>query len=272
MKMRHIFPILLACVLIFCLSVSADAVPQLKIGVAAENMDTARLNFGIANNSDAYAGVNAKIRLPANVRVKSVSAGNLLSSSFFTSHHSPADNTVTVIAYSGTSAFSGNGILFTLELDTSSASDGTHSAEFGQSADAFVNSKCALSDPDGNSVTLTQQNGYLAIGKTDTDNDGLPDALELAVAGNSTGLSADADDDGDGDANWDEFQNMTDLTDANSFLSTLAGDLNNDQRITIADTIIALKVVAGISAPGLSAKGQKIGLEHAVYALKSLLK
>lgn len=272
MKMRHIFPVLLACVLIFCLSVSADAVPQLKIGVAAENMnDSARLNFGIANNSDAYAGVNAKIRLPANVRVKSVSAGNLLSSSFFTSHHSPADNIVTVIAYSGTSAFSGNGILFTLELDTSSASDGTHSAEFGQSSDTFVNSKCALSDSSGNSVTLTLQNGYLAIGKTDSDNDGLPDALEQAVSGNSTGLSADADDDGDGDANWDEFQNMTDLTDANSFLSTLAGDLNNDQRITLADTIIALKVVSGISVP-LTAKGQKIGLEHAVYALKSLLK
>ncbi len=273
MKIRYIFPILLACMFIFGLSLSAYAVPQLKIGVAAETLnDSARLNFGIDNNSASYAGVNAKIELPANVSVKSVSKGNLLASSFFTSHHSPADNIITVIAYSGTSAFSGNGTLFTVEVDTSAASDGTHPVEFGESSDTFVNSKCALSDASGNSVTLMQQSGYLAIGQTDSDSDGLPDALEQAVSGNSTGLSPDADYDGDGEDNWDEFQNMTDLTDANSFLSMLAGDLNNDQLITLADTIIALKIVAGISIQvatiDVAISGERIGLEDAVYALQ----
>ncbi len=119
---------------------------------------------------------------------------------------------------------------------------------------------------------MTQQSGYLAIGQTDSDSDGLPDALEQAIAGNSNELSPNADYDGDGNSNMAEFQNMTDLTDANSFLSMLAGDLNDDQRITLADTIIALKIGAGISVQvatlDTAINGQRIGLEDAVYALQ----
>lgn len=273
MKIRFIIPFYLLFACIAGLPVTAYAVPQLTIGVAAEKMNnTARLNFGIADSSASYAGVNAKIQLPANVSVKSVSKGDLLSSSFFTSHYSPAANVITVMAYSGAAVFSGNGILFTLELDTASASDGTHSVVFGNSSNAFVNSRCALSDTSGNSVILTQKNGYLAVGQTDSDNDGLPDALEYAIVGNYTGLSPDDDFDKDGRSNLAEYLSMTDLNNPFSFAEIMKGDLNNDQEISLADTIIALQIVTGISVSNISSEaaidGKKIGLADAVYSLQ----
>lgn len=279
MKTRYIFQIFLICLFLLVVSFPAFAIPQLKIGVGAEKMSgTARLNLSLNNNNGTYAGVNAKIVLPDGVSVTSVSKGDLLSSDFSLDYHS-GGNTVTVLAYSSRSSISGNGVLLSLDLDSGYASPGTYEIFFGSNS-SIVNSRCALSDPDGNSVSLTPENGYLAIGHADEDEDGLPDALEQAIADSNPydsfnsiyNIYPRSDFDGDGSSNWAEYHNMTDPTDDFSLLQVVLGDLDDDEDISLKDAISALQILCGISVYGINSEaavnGYAIGMEDAIHALQ----
>ncbi len=68
---------------------------------------------------------------------------------------------------------------------------------------------------------------------------------------------------------------VTEATDTEvNIAMQVAGDLNNDKKITIADVILCLKIMSGINSPGFGDadvnQDGKIGLENALYGLRKL--
>jgi len=115
----------------------------------------------------------------------------------------------------------------------------------------------------------------------DADGDGLPDALEQKI------IDADPNDnfktfqdvepggdfDGDGESNWTEYSNNTDPANP---MSARAGDVDGDKTVSLADAILALRVISGLEVSvDVSTIGDvdgdgKIGHEEAVHITRRI--
>jgi len=134
----------------------------------------------------------------------------------------------------------------------------------------------------------------------DTDGDGMPDFWEIDNGLNPNVNDAQNDDDGDGLTNIQEYQyhtdpknkdtdgdgyldgdevaQKTDPTDSKSHInlsSTIPGDLDCDDNVTLYDAIITLRIVSAIDPPSVFCKNDvngdnKIGLEEVVYILQKV--
>jgi len=135
----------------------------------------------------------------------------------------------------------------------------------------------------------------------DTDGDGMPDAWEESNGLNPNVNDAQNDNDKDGLTNLEEYQNQTDPkhpdtdrdgfsdsdevaqgTDPNnskshpiSLSSSVPGDLDCDEEITLSDAITALRIVSGIDPPPVFCKNDvngdgKIGLEEVIFILQKV--
>jgi hypothetical protein len=129
----------------------ANAQPQLSLG-SASGLSGGTASMTLSFSSDGtvdYAGVNAKVLLPAGVTLSGVTRGALLSTAFTVDSHNPSG---TVIAYSGTDVFSAStGVLLTLNLQIGSeVAPGDYSVVFADSdGSSLVNPEHALSNADG---------------------------------------------------------------------------------------------------------------------------
>jgi hypothetical protein len=114
----------------------------------------------------------------------------------------------------------------------------------------------------------------------DSDEDGMQDAWEQQIIDadpdikDIDGVKPEDDFDKDGETNLEEYKNGTDPTDASS---TTRGDVNGDKTITLADAILALRILnlRDTSSSNISVSGEingdhAIGLPEAAYALQSL--
>ncbi len=116
--------------------------------------------------------------------------------------------------------------------------------------------------------------------ESDRDDDGMPDEWEQQIVDADPdiddihGVSPGDDFDGDGETNLEEYENSVDPTDA---LSTTRGDIDGDKTITLADAVIALRIVSGMDAGGATITvggdidgDNLIGLPEAAYILQAL--
>jgi len=264
----------------------AYAVPELKLGIAAEKAGgTAFLDLNLSGGTENYAGVNAKIVLPKGVTVTGVSAGGLLNGSFtlgWQAFSDASNDGAIVAAYSGSGSFAASGNLLTLKLQVAdSLAPGKKEALFALvNSHALINSRYALSNTAGVSVPLTPCTGYIAVGHADTDGDGISDVWETIIADADPAVSdisqvlPGGDYDSDGSCNIAEFFNSTDPTDTLSEKDSMIGDLNGDQAVTLADTVLALKTAGGIRVPvnpdASVSSPKRIGTPEAVYTLQSV--
>ncbi len=199
--------------------------------------DTGSLELSISgDDAGTYAGVNARILLPAGVSVTEVSGGGGLPSENFTVDHATSStngtNEVTVIAYSRSSTFKGDRrVLLSVNLQVAAnVAQGTYDAKFAASnSNLLINSRHALSNSDGStSVAHSIQSGSLIVsssGGIDTDGDGIPDSIDPDDDNDGMddkfeekfGLNPLVDDsggdlDGDGISNLDEYKQGKDPT------------------------------------------------------------
>ncbi len=252
----------------------AIAAPELSLD-SAEVLQgqTAVLNLSISGGTEAYAGVNAKIRLPLGVTVSSVPKGAVLASGFTADWYASGSD-VAVIAYSTSSTFSSVGALFTLNLQAS------YSTPPGDNAITFVSDTSSLSNPnalsnsDGSkSILPTVKNGTLTV-LADIDKDGLWDEWEKQYFGNLD-ETADGDPDNDDFTNLEEYNNGTNPTEETA---VEPGDVDGDGEIKLKDAILALKVVSGGKPEGVklgadvaNKEGEKkIGMEEVIFILRKL--
>ena len=200
-------------------SAFAVAEPRLRIGSIPQAVTggEATLQLLLEDGDQAYAGFNAKIRLPAGLALRGIQPGALLSGGFILDHHLGSDadgNWLTVVAYSPSLTFASNsGVLAEIALDVApEAPLGSAQITFAETnPHAMVNVKHALATSAAVSVphavaagSVTIIDGSLPL---DTDGDGVPDAEDafpsdhtewLDTDGNGIGNNADPDDDGDG--------------------------------------------------------------------------
>jgi hypothetical protein len=155
----------------------AFAAPELSLD-SAEVLQgqTAVLNLSISGGTEAYSGVNAKIRLPQGVTVSNISKGAVLSSGFTADWYASGSD-VAVIAYSTSSTFSSVGALFTLNLQASySTPPGDNSITFVSDTSSLSNSN-ALSNSDGSKSILPR--GCLKISDSPVGTTGNSPAIPL---------------------------------------------------------------------------------------------
>ncbi len=252
----------------------AIAAPELSLD-SAEVLQgqTAVLNLSISGGTEAYAGVNAKIRLPQGVTVSSVSKGTLLASGFTADWYASGSD-VAVIAYSTSSTFSSDGVLFTLNLHADyNTAVGDKDVTFVSDTSSLSNFN-ALSNSDGSkSVPPSVKNGILTV-LADIDKDGLSDEWEKQYFGNLN-ETADGNPDNDDFTNLEEYKNGTDPT---KETAVEPGDVDGDGEIKLKDATLALKVVSGekpedvkLGADIGNKQGEKkIGMEEVVFILKKL--
>lgn len=190
----------------------AAAEPVLKLGAvnALRGMPLC-MDLSLAGGTQSYAGVNARILLPAGMSVSGVAKGVLLPVDFKTDWHGFSDAGGTganVIAYSGTSIFSGpSGVLLNLTVQVPAA------APLGKQIVSLTDS--GLSDRNGTvSVPHSRVNGTILCfaGSHDSDGDGLSNAVEIGM--HSDPLRWDSD--GDGYSDSQELKAGTDPLDKNS--------------------------------------------------------
>ncbi|MCP4108689.1 MAG: hypothetical protein GY749_24600 [Desulfobacteraceae bacterium] len=154
------------------------------------------------------------------------------------------------------------------------AETGTYDVRFA-SADSsqLIHSKYALSNADGTvSVEPSVKAGTIEISQQceDTDSDDLCDSWESKFFGNLD-QSKIGDYDEDGYSNEQEESGGTDPT----IKPGEHGDLSNDNKITLEDGIIALKVSCSINSDNFSLIADingdaKIGLEEAIFILQKV--
>ncbi|NJL58898.1 MAG: hypothetical protein HC887_03850 [Desulfobacteraceae bacterium] len=157
-------------------------------------------------------------------------------------------------------------------------------------------------DEAGNQSSLATLSSPVKSQATDADGDGIPDLWETSHGLNTNVNDAQNDDDGDGLTNLQEYQYRTDpkhsdtdrdgysdgdeiaqVTDPNdakshpnySSSSSVPGDLDCDEDVTLSDAIIALRIIAGIDPPPIFCKNDvnndgKIGLEEVIYILQKV--
>jgi hypothetical protein len=179
---------------VVCCGVSFAA-PQFTLGsVTLPPGGTGVLPLSVSGGTEAFAGLNARIVLPPDVYCEGLSQGSALSGSFVVDHRKTpgAQETITVLAYSGTDTFSnGEVLIFALRADNN-AEPGTYAVVFSDAkAEVTVNSKWALSNATGSNsilglvvesgtITLhTDPNNGRAYG--DFDNDGFVDANDFLL-------------------------------------------------------------------------------------------
>jgi len=210
--MKPVKIIAIATLFLFAAIVHANAQPRLSIGAANVNAGNATsLDFLFTGDSNPYAGVNAKIIFPQGTTVTNVSKGALLPSDFVLSWRAIA-NGVAVIIYSGSSSFSANGTLLSLNLQTASSAASGNVNFAANDAASFIRSGHAVSNATGTvSQSHTTGYGFIAISSPtgDTDNDGLPDSWERTHFGDLSQNGA-GDSDADGLTNLVEYMNNTD--------------------------------------------------------------
>jgi len=252
----------------------AFAAPELSLDSASVLQgQSAALNLSISGGTEAYSGVNAKIRLPQGVTVSSVSKGAVLTSGFTADWYASGSD-VAVIAYSTSSTFSSAGVLFTLNLQAGyTAPAGSNTVAFATDSSGLLNPN-ALSNSDGSkSIVPALKNGTITV-LADTDKDGLSDEWELKYFGNLN-ETAGGDPDNDGLTNLDEYNNSTDPTKATAIKP---GDVDGDGNITLKDAVLAMKVVSGQKADGVKVGAdvankegeKKIGMEEVIFILRKL--
>lgn len=114
----------------------------------------------------------------------------------------------------------------------------------------------------------------------DSDQDGMPDDWETAHGLRNDQDDSDGDPDGDGYTNIEEYINeLADnsiVFDGRCMRALIQpGDIDNDNTVDLVDLILALKITAGTSVPGVHQSADvdadnKIGLEEAVFILQNL--
>ncbi len=252
--MKQIVTLLMLTLLLPEAALNASAATQLSLGsTTLQPGQTASLNLTLTGGTEPYAGLNARILLPAGVSVTSISKGTLLPASFTTDWQpftSAEGSGATIIAYTTdkTPFTATNGILLTLNLKAANeATPGTHEVSFATSnIDPLVNSKYALSNADGTiSVPLTTSPGTITISSLpgDADNDGLPDWWEQQIINadpydeitSIEDVQPGDDFDGDGVDNFTEYS--TDCYPAIPDVCYIKGDVNKDGKLTPQDAV-----------------------------------
>ncbi len=273
--MKALLTVLTLALVVAGTAFPAIAAPELSLDSASVLQgQSAALNLSISGGTEAYSGVNAKIRLPQGVTVSSVSKGTVLASSGFTADWYASGSDLAVIAYSTSSTFSSAGVLFTLNLQAGyTAPAGSNTLAFATDSSGLLNPN-ALSNSDGSkSVLPTVKNATITV-LADTDKDGLWDEWEVKYFGNLN-ETAGRDPDNDGLTNIEEYNNSTDPTKATAIKP---GDVDGDGNITLKDAVLAMKVVSGQDADGVKigadignkAGEKKIGVEEVIFILHKL--
>ena len=225
------------CIILGCSSI-ALADPLLSLGsVNVLQGQTNDVDLRLSGCTTPYAGVNAKILLPAGVTVVSVSRGKLMPiencAADFRTFSAGGTNGVAVIAYSGACAFKNiGGALLNLTLRAATnAPLGTYPILFAPvNTTPQVNANHALSDASGSkSVDHTIGAGTLTIDR-DSNTNSMGDCWETDYFG-ATVPQGSEDADQDGVNNLREYQNGTHpkLTDSD-------GDGQSDAAELIAGT------------------------------------
>ncbi|MCP4697974.1 MAG: PKD domain-containing protein [Gammaproteobacteria bacterium] len=186
------------------LAQQAAAVPAFVLEpLIAQQGETATVNLLLVNGAEPYAGVNAKIELPAGVTLTDISAGEA-AANFTVDHHMADDGSgAAVLAYSPTDTITASqGILLSLNIQVGANTPlGEHAISFvDMNANPLLNAKHALANKDGTiSVVHTVQNAGLWVisAASDHDRDGIPDI-------------DDPDDDNDSTTDTDELAAGTD--------------------------------------------------------------
>lgn len=153
----------------------SNADPVLSLGSAtAKQGETTPINLSISGDTGTYAGVNARIIFDTDkVSVTGVTKGSGIQAGNFTVDYATKSGggkyETTVIAYSGTSTFSGSsGALITLNVKVDAgAVSGDYNVQFATTdTHQLINAKHAISNKEGSlSASHTTQNGTLTIGK-----------------------------------------------------------------------------------------------------------
>jgi hypothetical protein len=148
----------------------ALAEPVLVLGSAqGEGGGTVTVPLSVTGNTGGLGGINAHILLPGQFSLAGVTAGELLAAGDVTiAHHEDATTgSVHVIAYSGGSLISGDGVLLDLAVAiSSSASPGNYDLGFSQTNDnPLINSRHALSNGSGSvSLSHSLRSGHIRVG------------------------------------------------------------------------------------------------------------
>lgn len=117
--------------------------------------ETVTFNCMLAHGVIPCAGLRAGIQFPEGVTVRNVSGGGLLAGGFTIDFHAVTEYRITVVAYSGSSTFSGDGVLLTMTITI--APD----MPPGKYPVMFLTSE--LSDRDGIGVAHTRSDGLIEI-------------------------------------------------------------------------------------------------------------
>lgn len=194
--------ILLASLLSLAPQLSAEPVLTLDTQTALLGQ-RATLTLALSNGAETYAGINAKIRLPAGVSFDSLAPGELINQAGLSyDGHSGSDadgEWVTLIAYSTTGAISAaQGELFKINVNIA-ADASLHSKQdilFTDNPTTSVLYAHGLASPSAQSLSHSVSNGALWIQSetSDFDQDGDPDIT-------------DPDDDDDGISDSEEIRN-----------------------------------------------------------------
>ena len=140
-----------------------------------------------------------------------------------------------------------------------------------------VKSHAADMDGDGMSDLWETSNGLdPTIDDSQNDDDG--DLQTNLVEYERNTDPKDSDTDGDGYSDGDEIDQETDPRDAGSFpgsISSVPGDLDCSGDETLADAVIALKILAGLESPPVFCRNDingdnRIGTDEAVYVLQTV--
>jgi hypothetical protein len=209
---------LLLLLLVLSLGRTAHAAPTLTLSSATALPDSdITVYLSVANAAAAYGGFNARLVYPSCMSMMSVAAGSFLPSSFVIDHtvtEGGGLKNLSVVAYSGTEAFSANGKLLAVNFHVGSdCTVGPKTVSFATvDADPLVNNKHAISNQDGSaSLSHVVSNGSVVVmsAETDTDNDGMDDAWERFYFGDLNRNGA-GDSDKDGYSDLQEYLNFKD--------------------------------------------------------------
>lgn len=256
------------CVAIFIslLALAVQSAPTISLqSTYAETSQNVTLKVNFSGGTEAYGGINARIELPAGYDFVSLSKGDLLSSGSFTAsavnYNDSTGSGVAFLVYSSSSTFQSDGHLLDLVVTTpANAALGKKPLKFEtDSPITSVNVQHAISDALGDkSLTLATSNANLYVisdssdqngngipdaQDDDDDGDGIPDIYELA--NNLDPLTDDGalDSDSDGFDNATEYQQGTDVSNANDKPTLLQLSVN----ATVSNVIDPNSVLGAIT-------------------------